>query len=74
MNNTGFIPFFSERDKLGRILVKNKPNNLSPLQREVRDKKRLRQMWGSKLNRTMAKNCKPKLSIANDLVSWINTG
>ena len=31
-------------------------------------------MWGTKLTRTVSKNIKPKLSIARDLISWINAG
>ena len=31
-------------------------------------------MWGTKLNKTVARNAKPKLCIANDLVSWISAG
>lgn len=74
MHKTGFVPFFTERDKLGRILNNKGPQEYSGRSNSLQRGQMLRTMWGTKLTRTVKRNAKPKLSIANDLVSWISAG
>ena len=72
---TGFVPFFDERDKLGRILGHGnqiRADN-SPEATRSRLKRRLKGMVGHQLTQQL-KSKKPKLNVASDLMTWINAG
>lgn len=75
---TGFVPFFDERDKLGRILGHGQGKQIlridnSPDATRSRDKRRLKGMVGHQLAQQL-KSKKPKLNVASDLMHWINAG